>query len=110
MTDRQRIQFLLDKFEDATSLELIIHHYLLSYDNEITTDRLLSIRDNLNSTLDFRLKKLVEAVQVAQERSLYLSNYLEGNMYTEDADSDACRQVQLMNAKTLFETVAEVKL
>ena len=110
MTDRQRIQFFLDKFGDATSLELIIYHYLLSYDKELTTDRLLSIRDNLNSTIDIRLKKLVEAVQVAQERSLYLSNYLEGNMYTEDADPDACRQAQLMNAKTLFDTVTKVKL
>ena len=109
-TDKQRIDFILNMLKDEITFKNFMYYYINKYGNDMSTDELLHIKDIIDSAINLRLKKLVDAVQIAQERSLYLSNYLEGNMYTEDADPDACRQAQLMNAKTLFDTVTGVQL
>lgn len=111
MTDKQKIESVLQRFtgEDLT-LEDFICVYLNLYRDDIYFTRLIDIRDNINAEIDAKLIKVADAIYTAREKSLYLKTYLEGNMYTENADPDACKQVQLMNAKTLLETVTEVKL
>ena len=111
MTDRQRIESVLQRIEDEyLTFEDFICVYLNLYRDDIDYTRLIDIRDNINNEIDTKLTKVANAIHTAIEKSLYLKTYLEGNMYTENADPDACRQVQLMNAKTLFDTVTGVKL
>ena len=109
-TDKQRIDFILNMLKDEITFKNFMYYYINKYGNDMSTDELLHIKDIIDSAINLRLKNLAEYVEVAKERSLYLKNYFEGNMYTEDADPDACRQVQLMNAKTLFDTVTGVQL
>jgi hypothetical protein len=94
----------------VTSLKDFVTLYMNSYEDNVSTKELMEIIEYLiNRHLSPRTSNITLAIKIASEKVKYLSDYMNGRMYTTE---DAAREnfdIQLDNLAKLWKTLGEIK-
>lgn len=107
MTDKEKLALFLETCDG--DLEEIISNYIIKYRSEFDSTRLYCLAGIINQHLLKHIMADTKALEIAQERAIYLSNYLSGKMYSTEEAELANRPIQLKNAQAIVDAIASRK-
>lgn len=113
----------IDVYEDArnklngviqnltvTTLKDFVTLYMNRYEDDVSTKELIEIIEYLiNRHLAPRTSNITHAIKVATEKVKYLSDYMNGRMYTTEDVAKEHLDIQLDNLAKLWKTLGEIK-
>lgn len=102
MTDKERLQHILDTY-DSVSIESIFYHYLMTYFDELPISTIKELHNQTNNVLEAKIKDMSRANYIAYERATYLKSYLDGSMWKTEEAAKANVQPQIENAQTIID-------
>ena len=102
MTDKERMQHILDTC-DSVSIESIFYHYLLTYVDQIPITTIKELHNQTNNVLQSKIEDMNRANYVATERAIYIKTYLEGKMWKDEESAKANVQPQIENAQAIID-------
>lgn len=107
-SDRDRLSSIINTHTRSDiSLEHIVYHFIDSYYDEFSAERLNDMILTLNTTFLKRKIEVAEsAIAIASERAMYLKKYLDGDMYTTE---DAARKAVHLQSKNAEEIIKACK-
>ena len=106
MTDKEKLQYILDNF-DTTSIESIFNHFLMYYIDELPISTINELHKQVNNVLNIKIEQLNRANWVACEKATYIKTYLEGNIWKNEEDAKANLQPQIDNAQAIIEACGQ---
>ena len=102
MTDKEKLQYILDTNED-TSIESIFHRFLMLYGHDLPITSINQLRREAQLMLDMKIEDMNHANYIAWERATYLKRYLEGKMWSDEASARANLEPQIENAQAIID-------
>lgn len=101
MTDKERMQHILDTC-DSASIEGIFYHYLLTYVDELPITTIKELHNQTNNVLEAKIEDMNRANYIAYERATYLKSYLDGSMWRTEEDAFRNLPRQIDNAQAII--------
>ena len=106
MTNKEKMLAVL---EDSYDFEDFVYKYLDAYHKEFSAGRLLTLTNTVNlHYVAPMILNLERAVDISEERALYLKTYLEGKMYTTKEAAIKHIPVQIKNAEAILDACKNV--
>ena len=104
MTDKEKLQNMLEHIQDDASIEEIMFRYLGEYETEFSAVRIKDFVDSINQNFLYpKIDELVHTKAIAKERATYLKSYLEGTMWKDAESARRNLQPQIKNAQTIID-------
>lgn len=108
MTDREKFERVL-KLCPSENISTLFQYFLDMYAEELSFYTIKTLHKMINNSLEHRLEQTERALFVANERAVYLRNYLDGSMWADEELERLYRQPQVENAQAILDAVKEVK-
>lgn len=102
MTDKEKLQYILDTNEDV-SIESIFHHFLMVYGHDLSITSINQLRKEAQLMLDIKIDNMNHANYIAWERANYIKSYLEGKMWNSEEAARANLEPQIANAQAIID-------
>ena len=99
MTDKEKMQDLLDRSLDSIRFEYFIRDYLEENYYDFTLRDILKLSEIISNVIISKTNKYESAINTANERLDYLIKYLKGEMYTTKEAAEAAIDIQIKNAE-----------
>lgn len=104
ITDKEKLQRLLEHIEDHANIEEILIHYLYDYNDEFSATRIKDLVDSINQRFLYpKIDELTHTKSVAKERATYIKTYLEGKMWKDEESARKNLQPQINNAQAIID-------
>ena len=102
MTDKERLQFVLDNCP-SVNIEAIFQCFLDNFDRVLSIRTINELHKQIGYCLDRKIDKLDQARFVANERATYLRRYLDGSMWKDEETAKKYVQPQIENAQAIID-------
>lgn len=107
MTDKEKLLSILDLCPD--NFEDIVLSYMHRFGNEFSAIRVRSLISRLDrDVLMLKILELEKTVQIANERAVWLNEYLSGRMYTTEEAAKECVDTQINHTKTIMKECGKI--
>ena len=104
MTDKEKLQHILDTC-DSSSIENIFYHYLMEYFDELPISTIKELHNQTNNVLGAKIEDMSRANYIAYERATYLKSYLNGSMWRDEKSAKENLPRQIDNAQAIIDAV-----
>lgn len=106
MTTKEKLISILPYCQD--NLEDIILGYMREFKDEFPISRIADLLEDLqHHILRPKITKTEAAMEIAAERSLYVSNYLGGKLYKDEEYARQFLDIQRAHAEVAYEKCKE---
>ena len=102
MTDKEKLLGILGGFA-VESIEEILNCFLNIYGDDISITEMHSLLNIFNSHLEYKITHLERARFVANERAVYIKQYLKGQMWPDEETAKLHLQPQIDNAQAIID-------
>ena len=102
MTDKQKLQYILDN-TDSVSLESILCQYLTEFSDTTAVTTIMELLQQLVDTLDTKVYRLNRAGCIADERAHWIKDYLEGRIWPDEETAKKHLQPQINNCQAIID-------
>lgn len=107
MTDKERIQFVLDNCS-SQSIEGIFQCFLDNFKDDLPIRTINELHKQIGYCLERKINKLDHARFIANERATYLKMYLEGKMWKDEENAKKNLQPQIKNAQAIIDACKSI--
>lgn len=101
MTDKERLQFILDNYS-VQSIEEILQRFLSSFEDDLSIITINELHKQTGCFLTHKVKKLELLKRIAYERASHLKSYLDGTMWNDEELAKRNVQPQINNAQAII--------
>ena len=102
MTDKEKMQYILDTYNPET-YEEFIGLYIIHFRKDFNNQRLLDLQNKINKRVYEYLTKSCCDIQIAKEKAQYVCMYLKGEMYKTKESAIECLPLQIKHAEKVVE-------
>ena len=102
MTDKQRLQYIIDN-TPQDDIESIMEHFLFNYAYKMPIDTVNGLYKQIRDVLDTKIEDCRKLQFVARERARYLKSYLDGSMWKDEELAKKYLQPQIENAQAILD-------
>lgn len=106
MTDKEKMQYVIDTVFEQASLKDIIMNYLYYF--PLSLIELYNLIETLqNGFLSPMMRTQAHNIQIAKENAQYVELYLKGDLYKNEEDAKQCLPLQIEHIEKVTKLLKE---
>ena len=101
MTDKERLQFILDNCK-IQNIEEILQCFMSTFEDDLPITTINELHTQTGHFLTRKVEKFEVLKRIAYERASYLKSYLDGTMWGDEELAKRNVQPQINNAQAII--------